>query len=213
MFLQHVLCPEALKSKSFSTMAPMGHWLSKDFEEPSSTCGCSSLTAQHPKQVTLPKKKKRIIFQDWFFQKPNKLSDYNVTWVMFTKWSHPTTKSAWSHQCRTFQGCYPIVAPATSFFTHGDNETICCWIMNFLNIPTSVPQKMVANIANLYPRYRWIKIANIFQSEGSYHLGGIPLATICGGGALFSGLQTSLPATDSEHQQTLQVFWFRKRIE
>ena len=58
MFLQHVLCPEALKSKSFSTMAPMGHWLSKDFEEPSSTCGCSSLTAQTPKQVTLPEKRK-----------------------------------------------------------------------------------------------------------------------------------------------------------
>lgn len=119
MFLQHVLCPEALKSKSFSTMAPMGDWLSKDFEEPSSTCGCSSLTAQTPKQVTLPKKKEKDHLPRLIFQKSIKLSDYNVTWVMFTKVSHPTTKSAWSHQSRTFQGCYPIVAPATSFFIHG----------------------------------------------------------------------------------------------
>lgn len=149
MFLQHVLCPEALKSKSFTTMAPMGDWLSKDFEEPSSTCGCSSLTAQTPKQVTLPKKKEKDHLPRLIFQKSIKLSDYNVTWVMFTKVSHPTTKSAWSHQSRTFQGCYPIVAPATSFFIHGIMKQYVAGQWNSLtHTHTSVLQKMVANIAH-----------------------------------------------------------------
>ena len=171
------------------------------------------LNSPNPETSYSPLKRKRIIFQDWFFQKPNKLSDYNVTWVMFTKWSHPTSKSAWSHQSRTFQGCYPIVAPATSFFIHGDNKQYVAGQWNSLTY-------------TLVSFEKWLQIFHIYiQDTGGSNCKQISIWRVLAFGEdslsyhlwrplFFSGLQTYPPrATDSEQIGSLHVFWFRKPIQ